>query len=238
MELEEDEIYSIFKSSPLLTEATKVILEAEGTIGLTEIAEKLGKKPPTVHGALQKLRNSKILLTTKMGRNVAYNISPTKKTVVERIVSRVYHPTDSYVIGMLKRHEDLPVNVFEDMEFEGRCFVHIIPMIYERVSRTQSNGNSVKGQRVGIDVLATLSDEDIMGLAGRLFDLQHTLNGYVFAVIENGVSQETFTKLEGFINVIRPKLKTRCVLIKKSNPVEGVRKVRRAALGMLQSIHS
>jgi DNA-binding Lrp family transcriptional regulator len=235
MQPEDDEIYSTFKSSPLLTEATKVIVEAEGPIGLREVAEKLGKKPPTVHRALRKLRDSKILLASKSGRNVAYSILPAKKLVVERILSKLYHPTDSYVLGMLKRHDGIrDVAWFENIEVIGRCFPHVTPLVYERVS--SSNSGKTKPKLVGVDVLSTLSDEDMLGLAGRLFDLASSLHGYVLAVIENGVLAEEYQKLQEFIKTVKPKLNfmVSCVFIRKDDPIDGIQEVRRAVAGMLR----
>jgi DNA-binding transcriptional ArsR family regulator len=232
------ELYSVFKASPLLTEATKLIVEADHGISVTEIAQKLHKKAPTIHRALQKLRSLSLVTINQEGRNMTYAILPGKKTAVTHILAQLYYPTESYVVGELS-HPSLKVQVSRDVEFAGICFKHQIPLIYEYTEFRSDVKEEVAGETstVGVLVLTRLDRRDMLSLVGELFDLHKTkVKGYVLAVIEDGASSEDFSRLGRFLGDLQDKLDISVtpVLVQKKDPLKGLKQVQDIAANRLR----
>jgi len=238
LKVEAAELYSVFKGSPLLTEATKLIVEADQGISVTEIAQRLHKKAPTIHRALQKLRSLSLVTTNKEGRNVSYRILPGKKTALTHILAQLYYPTESFVVGELS-HPTLKVHVSRDVEFTGICFKHRIPLIYEYTEFRSGVKEDEVGDTssVGILVLTRLDERDMLSLVGEMFDLHKTgVNGYILAVVEDGISPEDFSRLDRFFDDLQDKLDVWVspVLVEKKDPLKGLKQIQDIAADWLR----
>jgi len=236
-QVEEAELYLAFKTSPLLTETAKLILEAKGGISASEIALRLHKKAPTVHRALQKLRSLSLVTIGRKGRNMSYMVLPSKKHTVERILVLFYHPTKSFVIGELA-HPSLNVSVKQNEEIKGMCFKHRIDIIYEYYEeRSSVSGHELLGEhRVAINVLNKFSERDALSVVGTLFDLQAAkLDGYLLGVIEDGTSHQSFLKLKSLLDAMENKLDfpSDAVFIRKKASLAGIKEIRDLAVSML-----
>jgi len=234
MELRADEaeLYALFKKSPLVTEATKLIAEAKDGIGLTEIANRLHKKSPTVHRALQKLKALSLVGITREGRTATYRIRPTKKNTVNRILAQVYHPTISFVIGELSPSSPKE-NMIENGEVKGTCFNHKVDVLYEYYEDTEKADHL----EVAIDVLDKLRRKDILALAGKMLDIDVAdLDGYLIIVVEDGSSREDFSTLERLLDTVKDKLNTPvdAIFIERKTPLDTVREARDLLNSMLR----
>jgi hypothetical protein len=233
MQADEVELYSIFKTSPLLTEATKLIVEAaEEGMSVSEIANILHKKAPTVHRALQKLRPLSLVSTRTEGRTITYRVLPGKKDVVQRILARLYYPTESFVIGELIR-PSLNVTVKQNEEVRGMCFKHNIDIVYEYSQDVKLKNVS----RVAIEVRSNLASGDVFAVVGRLFDIQAAeLDGFLLVVVEDGTSRQSFSNLENFLNAVKNKLDmpTTAIFVEKKAPLIAIKEAQNLAASMLR----
>ena len=222
MELDRAELFSIFKSSPLLSESTKLIAESKGGTTLSEIADRLHKKSPTVHRALRKLKTLSLVDVTKRGRTATYQIRPAKKRIVDRILAEVYYPTKSFVIGEL-RPSSTEEHMVENGEVRGTCFRHKVDAIFEYYPWEPERS------QVAIDILSKLSYVDVLTLVGKAFDIDATeLYGYMIIVVEDGSSRANFSALERLLETVRDKLRTpvNTIFIEKKAPLRGIMEAR------------
>lgn len=232
MQIDELELYSIFKTSPLLVEATKLIVQAEGGMSVSEIANRLHKKAPTIHRALQKLRSLSLVSTGREGRTVTYRVLPGKKDVVERILARLYYPTESFVTGELI-HPSLNVTVKQNEEVRGMYFKHNIDIIYEYSQEVKLKNIS----RVAIEVQSNLAGETVFAVVGRLFDIQAAeLDGFLLVVVEDGTSRQSFLNLENFLNAVKNKLDMpiAAIFVEKKDPLIAIKEAQNLAASMLR----
>jgi len=232
MELDRAELFSIFKNSPLLSESTKLIAESESGMTLSEIANRLHKKSPTVHRALRKLRTLSLVDTAKKGRVTTYRIRPTKKNIINRILAQVYYPTRSFVIGEL-RPSSVDEHVVENGEVKGTIFKHKVDAIFELYPEDMQFERS----QVAIDILGKLSYVDVLSLVGKAFDIDASeLYGYMIIVIEDGSSYGNFSALERLLDTVRGKLRTpvNAIFIEKKDPIRGIMKAREVLANILR----
>jgi len=222
MELDQAELFSIFKNSPLLSESTKLIAESRGGMTLSEIAGRLHKRSPTVHRALRKLRTLSLVEVTKKGRVTTYQIRPTKKNIISRILAQVYRPTRSFVIGEL-RPSSAEEHMVENGEIKGTCFRHKVDAIFEYYPWEPERS------QVAIDILGKLSYVDVLTLVGKAFDIDTAkLYGYMIIVVEDGSSRANFSTLERLLETVRDKLSTpvNAIFIEKKAPLRGIMEAR------------
>jgi DNA-binding MarR family transcriptional regulator len=238
--IDDMELYALFKASPLLTEATKVIIESKDGISVSEIAKMLHKKEPTVHKAVRRLRLLSLVALKTEGRRKAFRVVPKRKAIIESILAKLYYPTKGFVTGELLRG-DLNVTSVQNGAVKGMCFTHTMDIVYyyEREVRVGEDFGSV-----GIIILHTLDENEILSVGGRLVDIQDggsvgqgfSLDGVLLVVIEDGSTHEAFSKLERYLKVIseRVNISTATVLIEKKNPRNGIDEAQHWAASVLK----
>jgi predicted transcriptional regulator len=220
-DVEDEQLYMVFSSSPLLTEATKLILESGQGIGLVQIASRLHKKPPTVHRALQKLHSLNLVATSREGRTITYRIFPNRKDVVKNILAKVYHPTESFVIGELI-NAPLGVTAAKESSIKGFSFNHIIDIVY-------SKGQDIPTSRVAVEVLTRLDRQTILSTIGKLVDIGAAkIDAFLILVVENGETCLSFTNLERALSAVKPKIDftVATFLIEKKTPLISIKKAK------------
>lgn len=234
----EYELFSVFKTSPLLTEITKIILDSKEGTNVSEIAKVLHKKPPTIHRALRKIQELSLVNVNKRGKIVNYKILPNKKDTVTKILVQLYYPTESYVIGELAS-TNLNVNVKQNEDMKGSCFIHKFDLVYEYtpITSTVRDIEPESVSCVAIQVFERLLERDILALIGRIFDLQSSkLDGYIVGVIENETSEELYPRLQKLFDTIQDKLDMTvdAILIQKRDPEIGIKRLQKLAEDILK----
>jgi len=218
MELDQAELFSIFKNSPLLSESTKLIAESKSGITLGEIADRLHKKSPTVHRAIQRLRTLSLVSVTRKGRTARYQILPNKKDVVRQILFDVYHPTKSFVIGELV-HPPFNAKVKQKAKVKGMTFEHTVDIVYESLDRNRNTSS-----RIALDVLTNLADADIHHVAGKFLDILAEIDGYFVLVVEDGCSRESYSRLDRLLKRMREKIgPNTAIFIERRAPLKGIK---------------
>jgi len=231
--VDEDDLRLVFRTSPLLTEATKLIVESDDGISVSDIARRLHKKPPTVHRALGRLQTLSLVSLTRKGRTVVYQILPTKKDVVKRILSHVYYPTKSFVIGELARPPP-NVRVTENAKVVGVSFGHTIDILYE-----YSGSGRKEPTKVALDVMSSLTMEDTLYQIGKFLDAGEGLDGYVLVVVEDGPSRESFSFLERFLNgMVDHMIPVTAVFVERKDPLKGIKQARDVAVENLREMRA
>jgi DNA-binding transcriptional ArsR family regulator len=225
-ELDETELYSIFKSSPLLTESTKLILESTEGITVTEIGKQLHKTEPTVHGALRPLRDLSLVQIRPAGKNKIYSITPAMRNSIQNILVKLYLPTRSYVLGEMQVLIPPPtIEVIRDQLVLGKCFRHRIDLMY------QYTDDSGEKYAIVAWVISNLTEHEILTSAGKVLDLQMVSKdwqgqtGFLFIVLEDrkgGTSRKLFSDLARFLKALDFSQPTTAILIEKKNPLRGI----------------
>jgi predicted transcriptional regulator len=250
---DEEELYSIFKTSPLLTEIANLIVESKTGLSVGELANKLHKKEATVHKALRRLRTMPFVSTTYEGKRKLYQISPKNRHHVERILVKLYHPTKRFVIGELSRTEGLNVRVLHNTNVRGKCFTHNFDIQYVYLPGILAGVEQPR--YIGLIVLEQLTDYDILALGGMLVDLQEGgeildakddlwLVAVCLVVVEDGrATSKSFNDLDHFLGLLREMkmeegeplldIKIAAKLVERKAPQKGIEEVRVWAASVL-----
>jgi len=237
--MDERELYAAFKTSPLLTEVTKLIVESKTGLSVGELAEKLHKKDATVHKALRRLRTMPFVRVRYEGRKKLYQITPKHTTLVERVLAELYYPTKAFVVGELFKNpvttteQNKNAYVLLNQVIKGGCYTHALDVVPYEASPDKP------GSSVGIMILDKLAKTDVLRLAGTLLDLNdggvieqtegnpelYVVN-FLVVVIDNGETREfiEFRIFDRYMQQIEKsqKLQIGWVLIQRNNPMRGI----------------
>ncbi|MGO9643771.1 MAG: ArsR/SmtB family transcription factor [Candidatus Bathyarchaeia archaeon] len=242
----DEELYTILCDNPLLAEATKMIVESQDGISVSEIARRLDKKQPTVHRALHKLRDLSLLVIQSDGASKMYQIVSEKKDAIKAMLIKIA-PRKSYIIGELRFTGSPSVLSSENVQLKGAFLDHTVDVVYDY--KWEVDKDQVATSRVAFIILDTLTQEDMLRWGTTLFDLEKAkLDGIVLLVIEGGSNRKSFLLLRRLLryvyNVHYSILKERTpipippefrvILIEKKHPEVGIKKARDRGIEILE----